>query len=611
MTEYAASAQGIYSMPSKGEPSRAKPRGDFSALVHLLFSQKAQLVFVGIVGIASALTSLAQPLVVAQAIESVTAGTSLSSTIWILAGLLIAATVLTGIQQYLLQRIGEGVVLDSRRQLIRRVFRLRISEYDRRSTGDFVSRINSDTTLLRVALIQSAVSALSGIAIIIGAGIAMAFIDAGLLGLTLLIIVLSLAVVLSLGVLVKKASTEAQQSLGDLSTALERGLRGVRTVRATNSTRHEELRVEDHAVRSWKAGVSAAKFIAIISPVSGLCTQISLLTVLGIGGYRVNAGQMSVADLVAFMLFLVMLVVPLGQAFGAVGSINQALGAFGRIREILSLPTEDVAERETLALSAIHVALAENAVSFTGVDFSYEEHDGSDGSARTPRPVLSQISFSVPAGKRIALVGPSGAGKSTIFQLIERFYDASDGSIQIFGKDIQTLDRNSLRAQIGYVEQDAPALGGTIRENLTMAKPNATDDECLAALASVNLLELTERSGQGLNHQIGDGGVTLSGGERQRLAIARALLSSPPLLLLDESTSSLDSRNEVQMRKAIDAVAAGRSLMVIAHRLATVIDSDEIIVVDNGQVIGKGTHEELLASTPLYRDLAENQLLAS
>ena len=611
MTEYAAPTHATYAPPSKAEPTQRKTRGDFSALLRMLFSQKAQLVFVGLVGIASALTSLAQPLVVAQAIESVTAGTSLSSTIWILAGLLVASTILTGIQQYLLQRIGEGVVLHSRRQLIRRVFRLRISEYDRRSTGDFVSRINSDTTLLRVALIQSAVSALSGIAIIIGAAVAMAIIDAGLLGLTMLIVVGSLAVVLGLGGLVKKASTEAQRSLGNLSTTLERGLRGVRTVRATNATRQEEQRVEDHAFRSWKAGVSAAKFIAIISPVSGLCTQVSLLTVLGIGGYRVNSGQMSVADLVAFMLFLIMLVVPLGQAFGAVGSINQALGAFGRIREVLSLPTEDIADQETLILSAAHVARADIAVSFTAVDFSYEDHARTSDSGTATRPVLSQISFSVPAGKRIALVGPSGAGKSTIFQLIERFYDSSQGTIHIFGQDITTLDRTSLRAQIGYVEQDAPALGGTLRENLTMANPTATDAECLAALASVNLHELAERSEQGLHHQIGDGGVTLSGGERQRLAIARALLTSPPLLLLDESTSSLDSRNEIQMRKAIDAVAAGRSLMVIAHRLATVIDSDEIIVVDNGQVIGRGTHEELLASTPLYRDLAENQLLAS
>jgi ABC-type multidrug transport system fused ATPase/permease subunit len=611
MTEYAAPTHATYATPSKGDTAQRQTQGDFPALLRLLFSQKGQLVFVGLVGIASALTSLAQPLVVAQAIESVTAGTSLSSTIWILSGLLIAATILTGIQQYLLQRIGEGVVLHSRRQLIRRVFRLRIAEYDHRSTGDFVSRINSDTTLLRVALIQSSVSALSGIAIIVGAAVAMAFIDAGLLGLTMLIVVLSLAVVLSLGGLVKKASTEAQQALGNLSTSLERGLRGVRTVRATNSTRQEEQRVEDHAFRSWKAGVSAAKFIAIISPVSGLCTQVSLLTVLGIGGYRVNSGQMSVADLVAFMLFLIMLVVPLGQAFGAVGSINQALGAFGRIREVLSLPTEDIAEQETLKLTPHHVARADIAVSFTNVNFSYEDHARTSDADAAGRSVLSQISFSVPAGKRVALVGPSGAGKSTIFQLIEGFYDSRAGSIHIFGHDIATLDRTSLRSQIGYVEQDAPALGGTLRENLTMAKPTATDAECLAALASVNLHELVERSGQGLDHQIGDGGVTLSGGERQRLAIARALLTSPPLLLLDESTSSLDSRNEVQMRKAIDAVAAGRSLMVIAHRLATVIDSDEIIVIDNGQVIGKGTHEELLASTPLYRDLAENQLLAS
>ncbi|TFD72939.1 ATP-binding cassette domain-containing protein, partial [Cryobacterium fucosi] len=226
-----------------------------------------------------------------------------------------------------------------------------------------------------------------------------------------------------------------------------------------------------------------------------------------------------------------------------------------------------------------------------------------------PRPVLRGVSFSAPRGLRTALVGPSGAGKSTILALIERFYDPNAGVVRLGGLDIRTLDRTALRSQIGYVEQDAPVLAGSLRDNLTLATPDATDEECIAVLHAVNLGEVLDRDPAGLGAAVGESGVMLSGGERQRLAIARALLAAPPILLLDESTSSLDGVNEQMMRAAIDAVAVNRTLIVIAHRLSTVVDSDQIVVLDHGRVIGTGTHSELVASTPLYRELAKHQLL--
>ncbi|MBN9188422.1 MAG: ATP-binding cassette domain-containing protein, partial [Microbacterium sp.] len=222
---------------------------------------------------------------------------------------------------------------------------------------------------------------------------------------------------------------------------------------------------------------------------------------------------------------------------------------------------------------------------------------------------LRGVSFSVPRGARVALVGPSGAGKSTTLALIERFYDPSGGAILLDGTDVRALDRRALRAQLGYVEQDAPTLAGTIADNLRLAAPEASDADCERVLHAVNLTDVLERSTLGLEAPVGEGGVMLSGGERQRLAIARALLVAPPILLLDESTSSLDGLNEQRMRDAIDAVAAGRTLVVIAHRLSTVVDSDHIVVLDRGRVVGQGTHSELVASTPLYRDLARHQLL--
>jgi ATP-binding cassette subfamily B protein len=223
--------------------------------------------------------------------------------------------------------------------------------------------------------------------------------------------------------------------------------------------------------------------------------------------------------------------------------------------------------------------------------------------------VLHGVSFTVPRGKRTALVGPSGAGKSTILALIERFYDVDAGEVRFGGLDVRSLERTPLREQIGYVEQDAPVLAGSLRDNLTLSAPYATDQACIDVLHAVNLTEVLERSELGLAAPVGEDGIMLSGGERQRLAIARALLAAPPVLLLDESTSSLDGRNEQLMREAIDAVAEDRTLLVIAHRLSTVVDSDQIVVLDHGQVVGVGTHSELVASTPLYRDLAKHQLL--
>ncbi len=234
--------------------------------------------------------------------------------------------------------------------------------------------------------------------------------------------------------------------------------------------------------------------------------------------------------------------------------------------------------------------------------------------------MLRGVSFAVPRGARVALVGPSGAGKSTILGLIERFYDPDSGTVALHGADVRALDRGELRRQMGYVEQDAPVLAGTLRENLLLAAPDASDAACERVLRAVNLGGLLERRGasprgdgagllSALDMPVGENGVMLSGGEKQRLAIARALLTAPPILLLDESTASLDGVNERLMREALDAVSTGRTLVVIAHRLSTVVDSDKIVVLDEGGVVGEGTHEELIVSTPLYRELAQHQLL--
>jgi len=383
-------------------------------------------------------------------------------------------------------------------------------------------------------------------------------------------------------------------------------------------------------------------------------------------------------------MFLFILIQPLGTFFGAIMSVNQALGALGRIQEVLDLPVETADDAEIAArvassaeprrnaeerVDAAESALASAdplgraeeradggradggraaapapgerqrleasipAIEFRDVHFAYPaavvesrrkkesealallesarvDTSGLDEADETPDgEVLHGVSFSVPRGARVALVGPSGAGKSTTLALIERFYDPTGGAILLGGQDVRTLERTALRAQLGYVEQDAPTLAGSIADNLRLASPEASDDDCRRVLEAVNLGEVLDRSTRGVDAPVGEAGVMLSGGERQRLAIARALLAAPPILLLDESTSSLDGLNEQRMREAIDAVATGRTLVVIAHRLSTVVDSDHIVVMDHGRVVGQGTHSELVETTPLYRDLAKHQLL--
>lgn len=599
------------------------------------------LAFVTVLSVLGAAASLAQPLLVSQVIDIVQKGNPLGSLVWALIALVVISGLISGYQHYLLQRTGEGVVLSSRRKLITRMLHLPISEFDTRRTGDLVSRVGSDTTLLRAVLTQGLVEAIGGTLTFVGALIAMLVIDPVLLGLTVLVIAVSAVSVVLLSARIRTASQAAQAKVGDLASSVERAISAVRTVRASNATVREIAAVEKEAEGAWRMGIQVAKISALVVPIAGIAMQVSFLVVLGVGGYRVASGAISVADLVAFILFLFLMIMPLGQAFGAVTSVNSALGALGRIEEIIALPSEDQFDREIAPL-AITVGAANElvnpdsaAIAFDNVHFTYAsavapvdaetEVTGRAGSSAgadpasdlesvstaesARQPVLRGVSFSAPRGLRTALVGPSGAGKSTILALIERFYDPKAGTVSLGGIDIRGLDRTALRSQIGYVEQDAPVLAGSLRDNLTLATPDATDDECIAVLHAVNLTEVLERDPAGLDAAVGEDGVMLSGGERQRLAIGRALLAAPPILLLDESTSSLDGVNEQKMRAAIDAVAKDRTLIVIAHRLSTVVDSDQIVVLEHGQVVGTGTHSELVVSTPLYRDLAKHQLL--
>ncbi|WP_327009539.1 ABC transporter ATP-binding protein/permease [Dactylosporangium sp. NBC_01737] len=565
------------------------------SLLPYLRDHRPTLVVVAVLSLLGSVTTLAQPLLTRDVLDGLQASEAVGRTVALLVVVLAAVALLNALRDYLLQRTAEGLVLTARRRLTRHLLRLPITEYDQRRTGDLLSRVGADTTLLRAVVTSGLFETVTGAVMVVGAAGAMLLLDP-ILFLTAgggLALGLSIAVVFSRRV--RPASQEAQARIGDMTSAVERALTAARTIRASNAEEREAVTVEAGAEEAYRAGVRIAKLQALVGPASVAAIQGAFLLLLGVGGARVANGTISVGDLVAFVLYLFFLVMPLGQALHAYTQLQTGLGALQRMHDILDVPLEEDAGTATVTDSPV-------AVSFDGVTFGYA------GSLDT---VVRDVSFSVAYGTRTALVGPSGAGKSTLLQLVERFYDATGGTVRVAGVDVQHLPRQVLRAQLGYVEQEAPVLAGTLRDNLRLAAPAASDAQMFEVLDAVNLAEIVQRTPLGLDAQVGEGGVLLSGGERQRLAIARTLLAAPPILLLDEPTSNLDARNEVALRQAIDTVAHNRTMIVVAHRLSTVVDADQIVVMEGGRVVAVGRHADLLESSDLYRELATNQLLVA
>lgn len=566
------------------------------ALLPHLRAHRATLIVVALLSLVGAGAALLQPLLTRAVLDGITASRPVTRVVLALVVLLVVGAAIGGVRDYLLQRTAEGLVLGTRRRLAAHLLRLPIAEYDQRRTGDLLSRVGADTTLLRAVVTSGLFEMVTGAVMVVGAATAMALLDPLLLGVTLAGLAVGLVVALVFARRVRGMSQQAQARIGEMTSAVERAISAARTIRAARAEEREAAAVARSAEAAYGAGVRVARLQALVGPASTTAIQGSFLLVLAVGGARVAAGSITVGDLVAFIMFLFFLVIPLGQAMHAYTQLQTGLGALERIEEMFEIPLES--DRPTRAAPPVHAPFA---VEFDRVSFGYA------GAS----PVLHEISFAVPHGTRTALVGPSGAGKSTLLSLVERFYEVSAGTVRVHGTDIRDLPRDVLRGQLGYVEQEAPVLAGTLRDNLLLGAVDATEAQMLDVLDEVNLGGLVSRTPEGLDAQVGEGGVLLSGGERQRLAIARTLLGAAPILLLDEPTSNLDARNEAALRRAVDAVAVRRTLLIVAHRLSTVVDADQIVVLDGGRVVALGTHEELLGSSELYRELAAHQLLVT
>lgn len=599
--------------PSEAAGRRARDVGLRSLLPHLK-GQWPALGVVAVLSLATTLLTLSQPVLIRDVVTRIEADEAVTGLVGLLVAALVGAAVLSGFRDYLLQRVAEGLVLGTRRRLVARLLRLPIAEYDRRRTGDLLSRVGADTTLLRAVVTSGLFDIVTNVLMVGGSAVMMILIDPPLFGATALGLTAGVVAVVGLSRRVRGASREAQDRVGEMTSAVERAISAVRTIRASGAEEREAHAVDGYAEDAHDAGMRIASLQALINPITSTTVQVAFLVVLGVGGARVASGAIEVGDLVSFLLFLFTLWFPLGRALNAYSRLQSGLGALHRIEEVLELPQErelgdtpaarpaaalSVVERPGSGSSAGGSAPQPPAIEFDRVGFGYAGGE----------TVLRDVSLVVPRGTRTALVGPSGAGKSTLLSLVERFYDVTAGAVRVDGTDVRELPRRALRHKLGYVEQSAPVLAGTVRDNLALAAPDATDDDMRDVLRSVNLEDVIMRAPHGLDTQVGEGGVLLSGGERQRLALARTFLAAPPIMLLDEATSNLDARNEVLMRDAIGSVTADRTLLVVAHRLSTVVDSDQIVVLEHGEVVAVGRHDELADSSPLYRELAAHQLL--
>ncbi len=595
------------------DPDRAQPaagddrstRAAVATMYRLTTGHRTSVTAATALTLAGSALGLAQPLVAKHAVDASGREQVLWPLLLLLATLFVTEAATGAVGRFVLERMGEGVVRGLRHSLVARLLRLEMREYGRHRSGDLISRVTADTTLLREVVSQALVDLVTGALVAAGAIVLMVWIDPLLLLLVALTVAAAAAVVASLLKGIRAASERMQNSVGAIAADLERALGALPMVRVHRGEDREAARIGVRVEAAHTAGVRTAKLASVMSPAVELAVQGSFLIVLVIGGLRVDGRTHSLGDLVAFLLYASYLVLPLSSVFRAVGLIQRGMGAYQRIEQALSLPAEP-SQRETPPVRVRTrepvrqtVPREEPVLALRDIGFGYVPD----------RPVLRGLSFSVAHRQQVALVGRSGAGKSTVFALVSRFYEPDSGVLLFDGLPATGLSRAACRERIAVDDQNTHVVHGTLRDNITYAVPDATEAEVRRVIELARLEGVVRRLPGGLSGVLGERGGTLSAGERQRVALARALLARPALLLLDEPTSHLDTVNETALTTVMRDVTRECSVLVVAHRLSTVQHADRIVVLDNGRTAACGRHEELLTSSPTYRELAAGQML--
>jgi subfamily B ATP-binding cassette protein MsbA len=497
------------------------------------------------------------------------------------------------VQIYATYYLSYRVVADLRQDLFGRIQRWSLDRFATWQTGDAISRSLQDTQLIQTDLLTGAIDAAATIVMLAGVVGMLIFIDLHLALVIAVVIPIVLGVARAFGQEIQGTAARAQEHVAGLAGLIREAFAGARVIRAFTREEREIHRFRQENERTFGANIRIALMIAAQLPVVSFVAACGLVFVLWIGGQRVTAGDLSAGALVAFLAYVALAIEPAQGVVRHYAGLRRAMGAFGRVRALLDEPGQLAENPRAVPMPPIR-----GHVRFHQVSFAYSPEQWA----------LRRLTLEVHAGERIALVGLSGAGKSTLVNLIARFYDPTEGRVEIDGHDLRKVTTRSLRRQIGLVPQETVLFRGTVRDNIAYARPDATLEAVVAAGRAANAHEFIMCLPDGYDAVLGDDGLQLSGGQRQRLAIARALLNDPRLLILDEATSALDSESEALIQDAIDRVARGRTTFIIAHRLSTVRGADRIVVLDQGSVVEEGRHEDLVAHNGVYARLLRRQL---
>lgn len=498
-------------------------------------------------------------------------------------------------QAYLSEKAGQNIAFDFRNELFAKIQRLSFSYHDRNRTGQLMIRATDDVEKVRLFIGQGLLMAVQAIVLLTGALIMLLLTNFQLTLVVLPILPIALVMFMLFGAITQPLFSKVQQKLSTLNTILQENLAGIKVVKAFATEAQEQKRFTAAADDLMRQQIHVSRIFSFLFPVIFLIANLGQAAVLYFGGAQIIAGTLTIGEWQKFSLYLVFVFFPLGQLGFIISQMSQAAASANRIFEILDAPNEVTDKPGAIPLPPI-----QGEVVFDHVSFRYF------GSSEL---VLDDVSFRAEPGQTVAILGATGSGKSSIINLIPRFYDVTSGRVLIDGYDVRDVTIESLRRQIGIVLQETNLFTGTIRDNIAFGRPDASDEEVIAAAKAAAAHEFIMSFPEGYNTPVGERGTTLSGGQKQRIAIARALLLNPRILILDDSTSAVDVQTELQIQQALDRLMKGRTSFVIAQRISTVLNADKILVLEKGRIVAEGTHAELIENSPAYAEIYRSQLV--